>query len=219
MINGKKVAQRRKVLNLSQDALGELVGMSGAMVGKLERGESANTAKVFDLSRALQTSPGYLMDETDDPTEGALPVPTPELLSEQLDLVSIPQIDARYSMGGGAVIDDNVKTDPMMFSRAWIRQFTDSPIHELFWIEGDGDSMMPTIGPRDILLGDRSQNHPLKSDQIWAITQYGHGMIKRLRATAEGYTILSDNPSVPPDKATDGSMHVIGRIIAVVRRV
>ncbi|MFT4091869.1 MAG: S24 family peptidase [Asticcacaulis sp.] len=158
------------------------------------------------------------MGRIDDPSPvGSLP-PSKEM-ADQLDLVRIPQIDARYSMGGGAVIGDEVKAEPMMFSRAWIRQFTEAPISDLFWTEGDGDSMMPTIGPRDVLLGDRSQNQPVKSDQIWALTQYGHGMIKRLRATAEGYTILSDNPSVPPDTATDGSMHIIGRIVAVVRRL
>ncbi|BBF81861.1 hypothetical protein EM6_2469 [Asticcacaulis excentricus] len=76
--------------------------------------------------------------------------------------------------------------------------------------------MYPTIGDGDVLLIDRSQNTPTMGDQIWAITQYGLGMIKRLRPAAEGY---KDNPNVPPDTAADGSMHIIGCVIAVVGRV
>lgn len=85
-----------------------------------------------------------------------------------------------------------------------------------FFAREPGDSMYPTIGDGDVLLIDRSQNTPTIGDQIWAITQYGLGMIKRLRPTAEGYKILSDNPNVPPDTVADGSMHIIARVIAVV---
>lgn len=213
-----RLKKRMKALDVSQAELARRVGITQPSIFKLLTGASRSSVHINAIAQTLETTAAYLTGLTDDPVEGALPKPTPELLAEQMDIVQIPQIDARYSMGGGSIIEE-VKAEPMLFSRAWIRQFTTSPVSELFWTEGDGDSMMPTIGPRDILLGDRSQNQPTKSDQIWAITQYGHGQIKRLRATADGYTILSDNPSIPPDSAYDGSMHIIGRIIAVVRRV
>jgi phage repressor protein C with HTH and peptisase S24 domain len=78
--------------------------------------------------------------------------------------------------------------------------------------------MWPTIHDGDLMLGDRSRINRVMSDQIWALTQYGHGMIKRLRPMENGYKILSDNQNVPPDAAVDGSMSIIGRVVAVMRR-
>ena len=40
------------------------------------------------------------------------------------------------------------------------------------------------------------------------------GMIKRLRPSREGVTILSDNPAVPDDFAVDDELRIIGRAIA-----
>lgn len=122
-------------------------------------------------------------------------------------------------MGGGSIYDSPVQAEKMSFSRAWIRNFTTSPTSQLVFASGTGDSMYPTIHDRDILLIDMSQKTPAMADQIWALTQYGHGMIKRLRPTRDGYSILSDNPSVPPDTAADGSMTIVGRVIAVMRRI
>ncbi len=218
MINGKRVAKQRKALGLSQDGLGELIGMSGAMVGKLERGEASNTAKVFDLARALQTSPNYLMDETDDPTSGALPRITPQVIAEQLDVVQLPMLNLKYGMGGGTVVD-NEQAELIPMSRKWLRTFTNSDPANLFMTRGTGDSMAPTILHEDMLIGDRSQNQVLMGDQIWAITHYGAGLIKRLRPMEGGYRILSDNSAVPMDTATDGSMQIVGRIIYVMRGI
>lgn len=219
MLISERLADLIRDRNLSYSKVGERVGISAAMVGKLARGEVRNTSYIYDLAAAVGTSADFLMGRTDDPDAGAQPIATPKDFAEQLDLLQIHQIDLRFSMGGGADTDMSVKAEPMSFSKAWIRQFTSAPASEIFFARGAGDSMYPTIGDGDVLLIDRSQNAPTMGDQIWAITQYGLGMIKRLRPTAEGYKILSDNPNVPPDTASDGSMHIIGRVIAVVRRV
>ncbi|MFN3806746.1 XRE family transcriptional regulator [Asticcacaulis sp.] len=218
MLRHERLAELIKTKDLSYAKVGARVGISAAMVGKLARGEVQNTSRIYDLAAAVGASADYLMGRTDDPNQGAAP-PTAHELTERLDVVMVPQIDLRFSMGGGTDTDNHIQAEPMSFSRAWIQQFTSGSTSELFFARGAGDSMYPTIGDGDVLLIDRSQNTPTMGDQIWAITQYGLGMIKRLRPTAEGYKILSDNPNVPPDTAADGSMHIIGRVIAVVRRV
>lgn len=44
------------------------------------------------------------------------------------------------------------------------------------------------------------------------------GMIKRLRPMPDrSVKILSDNPSVPPETATDGELHVLGRVATIIR--
>ncbi|WP_144004583.1 S24 family peptidase [Asticcacaulis excentricus] len=134
------------------------------------------------------------------------------------DSVLINQVDLYYGMGGGSDIGDHVEVEPRKFSRSWLRQISNANPKDLFWTTGNGDSNYPTIADGDILLIDMSQKKPQKNDQFWAITQYNLGQIKRLRATADGFQILSDNPQVPSDKATDGSMVIIGRLVAVLRK-
>jgi phage repressor protein C with HTH and peptisase S24 domain len=218
-INAQRLRDLLDTTGLSQAALGRKIGISQAAVGKIATGQVYGSTHLSSIARALGTTAEYLTDLTDDPSEGALPTPTPQMLAEQLDVVQVAQIDLKFGMGGGAMYDAPVEAETMSFSRNWIRQFTSAPPEQLFFARGAGDSMFPTIGDGDVVLIDGSQKAPTMSDQIWAVTQYGHGMIKRLRPTAEGYKILSDNPNVPADTAIDGSMTIVGRVIAVVRRV
>ena len=90
----------------------------------------------------------------------------------------------------------------------------------MFIAEGLGDSMSPTIGTNDLLLIDRSADTLRVADQIWAFSFGGAGMVKRLRPRPDGsIAILSDNPSVAEDKAVDDELFLIGRVVAIVRKV
>jgi phage repressor protein C with HTH and peptisase S24 domain len=135
------------------------------------------------------------------------------------DKIVVRQLDLRFGMGSGGIYDAPVEAQGMSFSRAWIRQLTNAPFETLFWASGFGDSMHPTIADGDIVLVDSSQDKPRMFDQIWAINQYGHGMIKRLRPTENGYILSSDNPTVKDIIAIDGTLEVVGRIVAIVRKV
>ena len=80
--------------------------------------------------------------------------------------------------------------------------------------------MMPTISDSDTILVDRSQTHMTMGDQIWAVSFGGVGMIKRLRPRPDGtVTIMSDNPNVSDDRATDGELFLHGRVVAIMRNV
>lgn len=135
------------------------------------------------------------------------------------DMVELDQIDLRYGMGG-TFADGPVEVDRRPFSREWLRSITATAPRHLFWAIGDGDSMEPTIRSGEIVLIDRSQSTPRMDDGIWAVTHGEIGMIKRLRQLPNGTVELhSDNHLVRPQTAVDGELHVIGRVIAVVRRL
>lgn len=213
-----RLRERIDARGYNQSSLARAVGLSQAAIAKLLTGKAFGSTHMHKIVRELGTTAAYLTGETDDPTEGALPLPTPKLIAEQLDVVQLPMLNLKFGMGGGTVLDDpEVELIPM--SRKWLRTFTNSDPSQLFLTRGTGDSMSPTILHEDMLIGDCSQNTPLMGDQIWAITHYGHGMVKRLRPMEGGYRILSDNASVPPDTATDGSMTIVGRIIYVMRGI
>lgn len=134
------------------------------------------------------------------------------------DLVDIAEIDLRYGMGA-TYLDSEAEVETRSFSRAWLQNFTLSKPEELFWARGQGDSMGPTISDNDILLIDRRQNTVRIADLIWAFAFGQVGMIKRLRPMPDGSVkILSDNPAAPPEIAVDGELHIVGRVVAIVKR-
>ena len=72
----------------------------------------------------------------------------------------------------------------------------------------------------DLLLIDQSDRSLRISDQIWAFSFGGVGMIKRLRPRPDGsIAILSDNPNVPEDRAVDDELFLIGRVVAKVSKL
>lgn len=139
---------------------------------------------------------------------------------EKPDTIELAEFNVAYGLGASYIHDMAPKERVRTFSRAWIRQFTDSPFDALFWATGNGTSMMPAILEHDILLIDTSQNSPRMWDQFWAIDMHGMGMIKALRPGKDGaMRIISINPDFPEEVVFDGEMNVIGRVVAIVRKV
>lgn len=224
----EKLIQDRRT---SQSALARELGISQPTIGRLISGDTRETGKIIELARALQTTPEYLIGETDDDGPGARVVvtgtsdmrsgyraePAAEVRS---DTVELAEFNVSYGMGGSYIHDADVRSRLRTFSRAWIRQFSDSPFDHLFWATSNGISMMPAILDHDILLIDTMQKTPRMWDQFWAIDMHGMGMIKALRPAKDGaMRILSINPDWPEEIAHDGEMNVIGRVVAIVRKV
>lgn len=206
---------------LSQSELARRTGVSSTAIWKLtsETAQGSQGSKhIHKIARELGTTPAYLMGETDDPAEGALPAPTPALLAEQLDLVEVREIDLKFGMGA-TELEIPVTSAMRHFSRQWLRQYTRASPEHLFFAQGIGDSMSPTIWDSDLLLIDSSEQSIRLADKIWAVAFHGSGMVKRLRPTRDGVRILSDNPSVPDDVAHDDELHLLGRVVAIVRKI
>jgi phage repressor protein C with HTH and peptisase S24 domain len=79
--------------------------------------------------------------------------------------------------------------------------------------------MMPTISDHDIVVVDRTEQRPQFGDKIWAIIFGGVAMIKRLRPMPDGsVTLSSDNQLVRDVRAVGDELHIVGRVVAIVRR-
>lgn len=135
------------------------------------------------------------------------------------DIVELDEIDLKYGMGG-TYADGPIQIQRRAFSRGWLRSITSTAPHYLSWAVGDNDSMEPTIRSGEVVLIDRSQDSPRHDAGIWAVTYGDIGSIKRLRYLPDGTVELhSDNQFVRPQTAADDELHIIGRVIAVVRRL
>jgi len=226
ILRPERVTERRVAAGMSQSELARRVGIGQSSANRLEAGVTRNPRHIIQLAKVLGTTPEYLTGETDDPQlSGEIRfVPAvqepPVETSADADHVEIDMIDFAYGMGGTFTDTDHVDTEKVGFSRRWLRQFTHSAPNQLFTTKGIGDSMAPTISDHDIVVVDKSDRAPEFADKVWAIVYGGMAMIKRLRQLPDGSMLISsDNQLVRDARATDGELHVVGRVVAVVRKL
>ncbi|WP_298165464.1 XRE family transcriptional regulator [Novosphingobium sp.] len=137
----------------------------------------------------------------------------------ELGMVAVRELDLAFGMGA-TFLDVPVTERVRYFPREWLRQFTRAAPEHLAWVQGVGDSMTPTLLDSDTLLLDLSKRSLSMSDQIWALSYCGLGMVKRLRPTPEGgLRLLSDNQAVPEETSHDGEVELIGRVVAFTRKL
>lgn len=208
---------------ISQSELARRVGVSPTAIWKLLKDPAQGSKHTHRIARELGVSSEFLMGETDDQSpvggvsDARLSFRGPAVEPDP-DMVQLHELDLAFGMGA-TYLDLPVKAQTRSFSREWLRNFTAAAPKDLFFARGVGDSMMPTILDSDIVLIDRSQLTPVMGDQIWAVAFGQVGMIKRLRPMPDGSVkILSDNPSVPPETACDGELHVLGRVVTIMRK-
>ena len=219
MGTGERIATLRTALGLTQAALAREVGVQQGTIAKLETGLSSGSSHLHKIARILKTTPSYLACETDDPSEGYVPVPSVQTVADSLGLVPVRELD--LSLGMGVTYLDVPVTEKMRhFDRGWLRTYTHADPEHLLFTQGVGDSMQPTIHDSDLLLIDTSQQTITMADKIWAIAYANCGAVKRLRPRADGgVEMISDNALVPNETAYDGEMHVLGRVVAIVRKM
>lgn len=215
-----KLIQNRRT---SQSAVAKMLRVSQPTIGRLISGETRETGKIIELARALGTTPEYLIGETDDDSPSARVVvmaPGQIVHDEDDEVVEIKELDLTFGMGGGTYLDLPVRPKGRKFAREWLRLFTQSPPSKIFIARGIGDSMSPTIQNDDIVIIDTAQNHVGMGDQIWAVAYGNFGLIKRLRPLPSGgIKIMSDNQHVESEIAYDQELHVVGKVVAVVRKM
>lgn len=87
---GKKLAECRKVKNLSQKELAEIFSTSHTTIGKYERDEmTPSIAAAKKLAKILDTTVGYLLGENDN----ADLFKDPKMLQRFQDIANLPEKD------------------------------------------------------------------------------------------------------------------------------
>ena len=217
MINGERLKARMEARGVTQSELARRVGVSQQAIGKLITGESSTSRQLHKIARELGTSAAYLMSETNDPDEGAVPALPAEDVAVELGLVGVKEIDLTLGAGGTYLDDGAVRETMRYFPRDWLREFTDAPAEMLVFARIKGDSMKPTLYDGAIGIIDLRRRRINEQDEVWAVAVADIGMVKRIWANPDGsYKIKSDNPNVGPETAHDDEMFVIGRLVASI---
>jgi phage repressor protein C with HTH and peptisase S24 domain len=216
---GIRIATRLEALGMSQAELARQVGIKQPSINHLINKGAQGSKHVHEIAKALQTTPAYILGETDDPSEGYVPLPSTAAIAAELGLVPVREIDLSFGMGA-TYLDIPVTEKIRHFSEDWIKLYTRANPDQLLFAQGAGDSMFPTLLDSDLMLIDCSQRNLNMADKIWVAAYAGCGMIKRLRQMPDGgVKILSDNPSVSDEIAYDGELSLIGRVVAIVRKI
>lgn len=221
MIIGQRIEALLAEKGWSQAELARRIGVSQATIWKLVSGESRGSKYLVLIARSLGTSPEYLMGDTDDPHpgDGWTELQRRAAGPDMSQIMMIRQIDLRFG-AGATYLEQHVEENLGAFPRGWVRQFTDAPAEKLVWTRTKGNSMAPTINDGEPILIDMREKSIDDGDLIWAFAYGETGMIKRLRPHPDGSVeILSDNQNVPPARAVDGELHLVGRVVAVLKRI
>jgi DNA-binding CsgD family transcriptional regulator len=98
MTLGERIRERAAKLGISQAEVGRRADVRQSTINTLVNSNARTTPHLIRLARVLQTSPAYLMGETDDPDEGAPPpVPVPRTQVVMMP-VGMPSEDALADM-------------------------------------------------------------------------------------------------------------------------
>lgn len=220
MIKLERLASLMRDQGISQSELARRVGVSQQTIGKLVTGASSGSRHIGRIAEELGTTPAYLAGQVEDPNEGAMLLPTEEVIADLLDLVTIDEIDLAFGLGESYTDHISVETTRRRFPRAWLSTLTDAAPAHLVFARGRGDSMMPTLLDGDIVLIDKTQNIFREQDVLWAVLMGDAAMIKRLRMRPSGrIALLSDNSMVPPDEVSPNEIRIVGRVVFIGRRM
>lgn len=135
----------------------------------------------------------------------------------------IPLYDVKASAGNGATVNTEDVIDSLAFKNEWIHnELHVNPAH-LYLIYVEGESMVPSLRPGDVILVDHSDN-TAKRDGVYVLRMDGALLVKRLqRLPGAIIKVSSDNTLYVPfeinlSKIGD-TVSIIGRVVWTGRRL
>jgi len=211
MTLGERLAAARKASNLSQKALGELVGLEQQSINAIESGVTSQPRKLNALAEALQVSPLWLQFGVTTAAE-----PYNAYIIGDSKYAFIPTF--REGAGMDTVVQNEHAeiAGSHAYRRDWLAQKKLDPAACMV-VETSGDAMQPTIFHGDILLVNTLEQR-ITSGQVYAFNTPDGVQVKRLFKGLDGrIRVVSDNSdkiSHPDDHLAPGmESEIIGRVV------
>lgn len=134
--------------------------------------------------------------------------------------VLIPHLEASAACGAGFINGDFLPMVKLIkVGMEWLRIHAPyANYRNLNILTAEGDSMLPTIKPGDLILIDRSDTQ-VRFDGLYVFTKDDSLFLKRIQKLGNGLRILSDNSSVYPPFEITGSeaqeVRILGKVVSV----
>jgi len=139
------------------------------------------------------------------------------------EFVGIAYANARPSMGGGSILEEDAKPGRNFhFRRSWIKDRLKAAPSSLRVVHVEGDSMRPTLEDGDTVLVDMNQKSPVPPGIF--VLHDGMGLVaKRLEhipnSDPPAVRVISDNGLYSPYERTADEVNIIGRIRWFAREI
>lgn len=241
--SGHRLKEWREINNLSQRALGSVMGVSQGYIGNIEAGRSEpsrnflqNLSERFGVSADwilygtgvahTERTAGFAVDRTGkriEPPDLGMPLHGHFQFGTE-NFFMIQRMDLDVSAGHGVLPVKGGEHEMLAFPRSWVLQHRLNPDLAVL-VRVKGDSMAPTIPDGALILVD-CLDKDWTSDGIFAFNNGEESYVKRLSpigAGADGrptaIKILSDNPAYTPAALIGEEMnnlHVVGRVKCVI---
>ncbi len=175
------------------------------------------------IEEVLGFEPEYLVELVHPRQQREVVVRPDQQPSRSIDAgetATVMRLDLSYAMGPGTNLDeDYVEGEGVELDISFLRRLTPSQPGMLRIVNGIGDSMQPTIHDSEELILDLAQRTLNLQDRIWAMSLYGVGAVKRLKAIGKGRVlVISDNPDVPDQEVDAEDLSLVGRVVGSFRR-
>lgn len=231
MALGQRVKQAREAMGLTQEDLGQLVGMSQAAIHILEKRDSKSTGKVLRLAKALKTTPEYLLTGNDnsarEPEGKAGGQPEGEWLGpldawgsdtplheDEIELPLFREVEMAAGGGRTQVLENHGAK--LRFARSTLRRAGVDPANAGCAVV-KGNSMDNRI-PDGTTIGVDKGSTEIRDGDIYAIDHGGMFRVKYLyRMPGGGLKLASENEDEHPAEVYSADqvredIRVIGRI-------
>ena len=197
---GTKLKKLRKEKRLTQKQLGEMIGVAHNTISSYESGTNEPEQDIlFKLADILQVS-----------INDFFPAPSNLIPIKQTKL--IPVI-GRIACGAPILADQNI-IDSIAFPVELL------PSGEIFFLECRGDSMMPTIQDKALVMVRKQEN--VEDGEIAVVLLNGdeEATLKRIKRQGDLIVLLPDNTNHPPIviQPTD-TIRIVGKAIKTINNL
>ena len=146
--------------------------------------------------------------------------PSPRALPG-VPLVPVPEMEVEAAAGGGAVVGECVdETARWYLPEAMVRHEGDADPKALRILRVKGDSMVPEMHEGDRLLVDTAKRRPATGELF--VLFDGTGLVVKRIETVPGEArlrLLSANPTYAPYTAFGAEVHIVGKVVWVLRKM
>ena len=174
------------------------------------------------LAKLLHCDPAELRHPTLPPRKAqARPRrPGPRVLPG-IPLVPVPEMEVEVAAGGGAIVGESVdETARWYLPEAMVRHEGDADPKALRILRVKGDSMEPEMREGDRLLVDTAKRRPATGELF--VLFDGTGLVVKRIETVPGEArlrLLSANPAYAPYTVLGVEVHIVGKVVWVLRKM
>ena len=208
---GKIINQRRLMLGLTLEEVGNAVGVSKSTVKKWEDGFISNMKrdKIAELAKILKISPVVLITgELEDEIEA---VPSDTLTVLPSGKVFMRPLFDSVAAGFGAPADNTI----LSYIPTYINNGSEQDLY--IWVNVQGDSMSPLIDDGSKILVRKQES--VDDGQIAVILiDDEEAVVKKIRYGKDWIELISINPYYPP-RRFEGEEVLRVRVVGLVKQI